>query len=59
MHYETMEAQELLPRKLLHKPNNINSGFFYTVKATVKLKFKFLKSNIHKGLQSPETIEWE
>jgi len=59
MHDETMEARELLPRELLHKPNNIKSGIFFTVKTTVKLKFNLLKANIHKGLHSPETIEWE
>lgn len=39
--HETIEAQELPPRKLLHKPSKIRSGVFGDGKSDGKDKFQF------------------
>lgn len=41
------------------KQSRINSGFFYTVKPTVKYKLNSAKPSVHAGLQMQEMIEWE
>ena len=45
--------------KPLRKQSRIKSGFFYTVKATVKYKLNSAKPSVHTGLLKQETIEWE
>ena len=59
MSHATMDAQELLPRKSLHKSSKNKNGDFLTVKARINPIYNPARPGIHKALQNVETVEWK
>jgi hypothetical protein len=55
----TMDAQELLPRQSFHKPNEIKSGDFVSVKAKVNAIIGFANRRRNSCLRVSETMEWK